>query len=682
MAPELDELKVSPPSEAEDGQLPLLELAETLDQHRLWVESRGESGRKADLCGVNLARADLTGVNLQGAFLHKANLSRADLSMANLQDACLVQADLRDTNLLGTELRGANLMGAKLYGAEGLWVGRLGGTNLFDAVLPESIHEFDGAKAISQATKTARWHYLLMLAVCVLFVILVGTTTDLRLLKNSPAVPVVGFDEAIPLVGFFLGAPLLLFCLYARFLFLVLRLWGNVAALPAVFPDGQTLEKSGPWYLMGLARGHFRWLRENRSPLSALEWGVAMLFAYWAAPATLVLFWLRYLTRQDLRGTVWHIVLVMAAVGAATCLPNVVARVLHPGDFARKRSRRTSFLVRITLAGALLAGLVLALLSIGVLRGIPPDANQTSDQDAKQIRRWVPAFLAIAGYSPYANLNEAEISVRPKAAIRGAEDLDRVQGAGLSQLSLRYARAYRAYLVNARLWKANLEGSYLAEADLRGANLREAILRGAVLDHALASRAVLVGVDASHSNLADADLQNADFSYAVLDDTILAQAKLGGARMYAASLRSARLPRANLEHTDLREANLENAVLSRAILHETDLSSARLAGAQFIGAQLQGAILLEADVRKSALHGAVLQGAIVREARWEGADLGGADLRGALGLTAAQVCSATNWRSAQMDADLLPQVEIQCGGGLVTAIETPTGKPTQARRAR
>jgi len=35
------------------------------------------------------------------------------------------------------ELRGANLMGANLYGAEGLWFGRLGGTNLFDAVLPE-----------------------------------------------------------------------------------------------------------------------------------------------------------------------------------------------------------------------------------------------------------------------------------------------------------------------------------------------------------------------------------------------------------------------------------------------------------------------------------------------------------------------------------------------------------------
>ena len=111
----------------------VLELAEILDQHRIWVESAGESGNKADLCGVNLAKADLTGVNLQGAQLQRANLAGADLSMANLRGASLVQADLRDTNLLGAELRGANLMGANLYGAEGVWVGRLGGANLFGA---------------------------------------------------------------------------------------------------------------------------------------------------------------------------------------------------------------------------------------------------------------------------------------------------------------------------------------------------------------------------------------------------------------------------------------------------------------------------------------------------------------------------------------------------------------------
>src|SRR6266849_980046 len=146
----------------------LIELAEILDQHKIWVESGGESGIKADLCGVNLAKADLTGVNLQGAHLHRMNLAGADLTMANLRGASLVRSNLQNANLLGTELRGANLMGANLYGAEGLWFGRLGGTNLFDAVLPESISAVDSSRAIGDATKIARWFYFLTVGMSLL----------------------------------------------------------------------------------------------------------------------------------------------------------------------------------------------------------------------------------------------------------------------------------------------------------------------------------------------------------------------------------------------------------------------------------------------------------------------------------------------------------------------------------
>src|SRR4030081_2887568 len=159
MASELKSMLAGISRADESRGITLLDLAEVLDQHKIWVESGGESGIKADLCGVNLAHADLTGVNLQGAFLNKANFRGADLSLGNLRGASLVQADLRDTNLLGTELRGANLMGATLYGAEGLWVGRLGGTNLFDAMLPEAVATFDGAKAIAQTARFSRWFF-------------------------------------------------------------------------------------------------------------------------------------------------------------------------------------------------------------------------------------------------------------------------------------------------------------------------------------------------------------------------------------------------------------------------------------------------------------------------------------------------------------------------------------------
>src|SRR6266852_2869415 len=126
------EIAAVPREEARDLKTELLEVAEALDQHRLWVESNGREGIRGDFAGANLSDADLTAVNLQGADLTKVNLRGADLSMANLRGANLVEADLRETNLLGAEFSGANMMGANLYGAQGLWAGRLGGTNLFD----------------------------------------------------------------------------------------------------------------------------------------------------------------------------------------------------------------------------------------------------------------------------------------------------------------------------------------------------------------------------------------------------------------------------------------------------------------------------------------------------------------------------------------------------------------------
>ncbi len=411
----------------ESRGITLLDLAEVLDQHKIWVESGGESGTKADLCGVNLAHADLTGVNLQGAFLNKANFRGADLSLGNLRGASLVQADLRDTNLLGTELRGANLMGATLYGAEGLWVGRLGGTNLFDAMLPEAVATFDGAKAIAQATRFSRWIYFLILAACALCAVVIAFTTDVHLVLNSSAIPFSRVSNAVPMSGFYLGAPLFIVLMYLRFHFLLLRLWGNMAALPAVFIDGNTPEKDGPWFLMALVRRHFRWMRDGRSPQAILEAVVAAVLAYWVAPVTLFFFWLRYLARQDMRGTLLHVLLIALAVAAATCLPTIVSRVLRPGDLYRK-SKAILPVVLSTLKVTLLSGCLLVLLSFGVIRGMPADSTIAPEMTGSDIRRWAAQGLQFLGYRPYADVTEASFSPLPAhgdwsdegiAAIRG-----------------------------------------------------------------------------------------------------------------------------------------------------------------------------------------------------------------------------------------------------------------------
>ena len=660
MASELKSMPAEISTADESRGITLLDLAEVLDQHKIWVESGGESGSKADLCSVNLAHADLTGVNLQGAFLNKANFRGADFSLANLRGASLVQADLRDTNLLGTELRGANLMGATLYGAEGLWVGRLGGTNLFDAMLPEAVATFDGSKAIAQATKFSRWIYFLILASCVFCALVVAFTSDVRLVLNSSAIPIMRASNAIPMSGFYLGAPLFIVLLYLRFHFLLLRLWSNMAALPAVFIDGNTPEKDGPWFLMALVRRHFRWMRDSRSPQAILETVVASILAYWIAPVTLFFFWLRYLARQDMRGTLLHVLLIALSVAAASCLPTIVSRVLRPGDLPRK-SKAILPVVLSTFKVTLLAGCVLFLLSFGVIRGMPADSSIAPEMSSSDIRRWAAHGLQFFGYRPYADVTEASFSPQPTHGDWSEESIAAIRGVHLNQMSLRYARAYHTFWVNARLWRANLEGAYLSEADLRGANLREARLHNAILDHVQAAHAVFVSADARAINLSAAELQSADLSYGIFEGATLSNAKLLGASMYGVDLRDAQLLRTDLSRADVRDAKLERAVLSLANLHNADFSAAKLIGANLTGAQFQGGIFLDTNFTNADLRGAVLTGAIVRGANLEAANLEGADLHGAIGLTAEQICSAAGSHGAILDADLQTAVQAHCG---------------------
>jgi len=85
------EIAAIPLEEPHDLKTELLEVAEALDQHRLWWNRTARKGIRGDFCGANLSDADLTAVNLQGADLTKVNLRGADLSMANLRGANLVK---------------------------------------------------------------------------------------------------------------------------------------------------------------------------------------------------------------------------------------------------------------------------------------------------------------------------------------------------------------------------------------------------------------------------------------------------------------------------------------------------------------------------------------------------------------------------------------------------------------
>lgn len=99
-------------------------LTKILKDHKEWLNSSGNEGKRADL-----QEADLQEASLQEADLQEANLQEANLRGVNLRGANLCGADLCGANLCRANLRGATLCGATLWGANLL------GANLQEADL-------------------------------------------------------------------------------------------------------------------------------------------------------------------------------------------------------------------------------------------------------------------------------------------------------------------------------------------------------------------------------------------------------------------------------------------------------------------------------------------------------------------------------------------------------------------
>jgi hypothetical protein len=134
-------------------ELPLDQLQQVLTNHRAWLDSDGQSGKKADLShaqlqGISLWSADLREANLsyanlqgadmdharlRGANLRHARMEAASLWQANLRDADLSYAGLQRTKLDHADLSDANLHNADLTGAS-LWGAQVSGTRFEQAV--------------------------------------------------------------------------------------------------------------------------------------------------------------------------------------------------------------------------------------------------------------------------------------------------------------------------------------------------------------------------------------------------------------------------------------------------------------------------------------------------------------------------------------------------------------------
>ncbi len=643
-------------------------LEETLALHKEWLDSRGTAGQKADLRKAQLESTELISINLRYADMQDASLKSADLLLADLRDACLVRANFSEACLVGTNLEGANLEGASLENSMGLVARQLAGANLHEASLPAQVLEFPGVAEFARTAATTARLFFAMMFVSVVSCVMIWRTHDFQLLSDSTIIPFLrtrALGAALPTDEIYLVAPVLLLTLYLWFVYNLQQVWDAVLELPAIFPDGKRVEQTAPRIIVGLLRTHFRWMNSYAPSTRLIEKGVSVALAYWTVPLVLLFFWARYLTVQDVHGTVLHEILVLIAICVAYYCSAKIGRPAErwtlpdsPSRWAIDKLKHIKPIPGIlTLVG------ILTFLSAGTIAGVPHDMERATSVGAANPRRWAPTVLWSVGLDPYAELTEASISVKPDGWNGSDDQLSQVKGARLVGSTFRYAQAYGIFLANAHLFRANFKGAFMSEADMRNADLGQSNLQNTILDRAQMGHVNLDRAQLDGANLSRADLRGANLSYTSIKNAVLIDARMDGASLYGSHLENTLIIRGILQNADLRDAHLDNANLEHSDLRQAYFWSAKLPGANLRNAQLATAIFIDADLSGADMRGAQFSGTVLNGANLHDVNLDGADLRGALQLTAAQICATKSRVGAVLDDAMQLQVDTLCGTG-------------------
>lgn len=601
---------------------------ERLAAHREWIESDEALGERLTL------RGDYTGADLSGQDLRQADLSQCDFRDATFAQANLQEADLTETTFWEADMRNADLTGVRgLYPSPCGTASPLGGANVTGATLPEETAKFGALDNVAELSKNAGKLFISLITADAFMQLIVAKTTDVQLLTNSGTTKIPVLDADIPTVTLFWLGPLVLLVLYVSFLLYLQRLWEIIAGLPALFPDGVPLtQKSYPWLLNDLVRSEFKFLKAQNRPLARTQELLFTFLAYTLVPLTLFPFWARYLCRHEWMVTGWQIGYAGVFLWTMITFLELARLTLR----RLKRRKQGGYYSGWGVAASLAWSGLVVLLSLSVITwGIPRDRWQEDRRDLAtySLRRWVPRVLDELGYRPFANFEEAELSVKPDGWLNtDKDDIKKVrQPVHLKDADLRYANLHKAFLVNADLRGVNLFHADLRETDLRGSDctssarsivrLGKANLEGAHLEEShFGGMAVYSRGPSDHP----------DWMYCVyINGADFRGATLSRAHLMGVHLEGAHFEGARLTGTDLRSAHLDDARLDRATLHSADMDGIRLDGAYLLGADLTFAYLPGSSLENAQLEGARFLHAIMDNTNLTGAELKGADLSNA-----------------------------------------------------
>jgi uncharacterized protein YjbI with pentapeptide repeats len=590
------------------------ELDSIVKDHMEWLSSSHAMGIRAEAIFYSFRGLTLSGIHLDKAILRNCDFSECDLSGASLRDTSLRGSVFSNACLAGCELFGSDLSSADLTLAEDIIAPQLARTVLVGTKLPEAIAKFENLTYIdklSEASQRLLTGLILIVAYCWLTI---ANTQDVAAFTTGNAAELPIIKTSVPLLVVYAGAPILLIAVYLYIHVYLQRLWEGLSALPYVFTDGVKLrQKINPWILNGFVGENLTSSTDGWRPLSRIQRIICVVLAWWLAPITIALMWIRYLRRQDLIVSACQSIALAVAIFAALYLYNLAQKTLLYGTGNSTSRRLVSSTGRAFSVFASLSALCLTLAVTISYKVIP----------------------SIEGFT-VVHFEGADLSTTAEKAPEGVTKLP-VEGAFLSNLNLRRLHAQAAYLANANLDDSDLTGADLSHAVLERADAVEVNLNNASLSESHLAFADFRDADLENTNLRNADLRNAillranlqhaDLSYANLkgtklsadlDDATLSEADLsGGGGLPYSHLIRANLSRAKLNHADLSYAIVEHGILtdadlSRADLTETDLRDAHLEWANLDHAtltrtELAGANLADAkNLTEEQINGAII----------------------------------------------------------------------------
>jgi uncharacterized protein YjbI with pentapeptide repeats len=474
--------------------------------------------------------------------------------------------------------------------------------------------------------------YLSFLLLGTYIAIIIGSTTDVQLLKVSP-VTLPLLNVQLPIVEFYAVVPWLLWLFHFNLLlhltFLAQKLHRFNAVLTAFTDDAaredqrarlfpfpfsvMLIGRPAPWYLQGLL-GLTVWMTIIVLPFGLLLWTQLRFLPYhhelisWTHRAAV-------LVDLGLLWWLWPLILIPEHREMSAAL--LVTQWWEEHRVAQRNARTRRLRWRIVFSCLSLMPIVfslgLAVLPEECMEGLMASIVPKPWRHVDPTHTGKPVFLLTYWLfeSPRALFHRnlwlqeqvlvaGDPSAEVVAALNSGDEHERAQGL------------------------KKITGLPLTNRDLRGANLKGAdLFRARVFTSNLSSFSLSRG----ERCVDDAQLsENRAFCRTSFQGAVLQQTQLWEANLQNAQFQGADLQYVQMQGAILEGAQLQGAVLLIAQLQVVNLNNAHFQGATLAGAQLQGADLKNAQLQGAALSHADLRGADLQNSTIGNADFTQADL--------------------------------------------------------